>query len=290
MIGMDKAVTIASPAKVNLYLEILNKRPDGYHTIRTLFERISLSDEIILRQREDSALQIVSCAKNIPLDSTNLVYKAASLLKEDLGISLGVSIEIKKRIPVGAGLGGGSSNAASTLLGLNRLWHLKLSKKKLLAYAARLGSDVAFFIENVSFAWGLSRGEKITPCAGAHKSLWHILLAPDVSVSTQEVYQEFDRANKLFLPHPSVESAGLASRRVRAGRILFNHLEDVTFRKYPEVRKLKESLRACGIKRALMSGSGGAVFGIVKSRKEGLRIAERFQHRKGIKVFVVKTM
>ena len=288
---MDKAVTIASPAKVNLYLEILNKRPDGYHAIVTLFERISLSDEIILRPREDSALLILSKAKNIPLDSNNLVYKAAALLRKDLGISRGVSIEIKKRIPVGAGLGGGSSNAASTLLGLNRLWNLKLSKKKLLAYAARLGSDVAFFIEDVSFAWGSSRGEKITPCFGAHKSLWHILLTPDVSVSTKEAYQEFDRVvNKPPLSHAALEGSGFPARRLRVGKILFNHLEDVTFRKYPKVRKLKESLRAYGVRRALMSGSGGSVFGIVKSRKEGLRIAERFQHRKGLKVFVVKTM
>lgn len=290
MIPMGKALKIVSPAKVNLYLEILNKRADGYHTIVTLFERISLCDEILLTESEGNAIRVESEAKDIPLDSNNLAYKAAALVKEDLGISKGLVIRIKKHIPVGAGLGGGSSNAASTLLGLNRLWNLRLSRKKLFAYAARLGSDVAFFAANVPFAWGSSRGEKIKPFSGFDKKLWHILLAPKVNVSTKEVYQQFDKVTKENTACAPPREVPADFRGLNLARILSNRLEEVTFKRYPKVRKLKEDLIAYGLKYALMSGSGGSVFGIVKSRKEGLAIARIFEHRKDVRAFVVKTM
>ena len=157
---MPRILKVSSYAKLNLYLEILDKRPDGYHNLRTVFERISLSDTIILKEIDSPEIRIISDSKDIPRDSRNLAYKAAEIIKEDLGISKGVEIRIKKIIPVGAGLGGGSSNAASVLLGLNRLWRLGLSRGRLLGYAARLGSDVSFFIYNCPYAIGVSRGKR----------------------------------------------------------------------------------------------------------------------------------
>lgn len=289
---------LKAPAKLNLYLEVLDKRPDGYHNIRTIFEKVSLADEIIIRQTDDSKVKIKSDSKDIPEDSRNLAYKAASLLKEDLHILKGVSLQIKKRIPVGAGLGGGSSDAASALLGLNRLWNLKLSKAKLTSYAAKLGSDVAFFLSGASFALGSGRGEKLKPWNDFKKKLWHILVVPDLEVSTQEIYREFDSLNKIkkiafgnnLMQFSKWYGILYHKNNFPIDSLLFNRLEEATFRLYPQVKKLKESLRAQGVKNTLMSGSGGAVFGIVDSRKEGLRVAKKFSHFKDLRVFVVKTM
>ncbi len=286
---MAKTVRVISPAKLNLYLEVLDKRPDGYHTISTLFERISLADEITIKESQDNSITIESDSKEMPLDSRNLVYKAATLLKNSLGIKKGVRFRIKKRIPLGAGLGGGSSNAAATLIGLNQLWRLRLSRRRLCEYAAELGSDVAFFIADVSFAWGSSRGEKVKPFAPLHKKIWHIVLVPPISVSTKEIYREFDK-NAGLCGHNADTRTVACRRNFTIDSILFNRLEEITFRKYPEVRILKENLRACGLTHVLMSGSGGSVFGIVHSRKEGLEIAAHFQHGQKVKVFVVKTI
>ena len=276
-----KTLKVVSPAKLNLYLEVLNKRPDGYHNLHTLFERIDLADEIIFEDAGKDIITIRSDSREIPCNKDNLAYKAACLLKQELSLHKGVGIYIKKRIPVGAGLGGGSSNAASVLLGLNQLWKLGLSRKRLFEYAAKLGSDVAFFIARVSFAWGSSRGEKIKP-AHCKRKLWHILLVPKVKVSTKEIYEKLDRFGWKNSPTIEISTATIP-------KILFNRLEETTFRYYPKVKQLKEALAAKGLKKVLMSGSGGSVFAIVASRKEGLTIAKGFQHVKGVKVFVVKT-
>ena len=309
-------VRILSPAKLNLYLEVLNKRPDGYHNIRSLFERISLSDELTFRQSDNQRIEIKSDAKDIPKDGRNLVYKAASLLRDSLGIKKGVSIEIKKRIPAGSGLGGGSSNAASALLALKKLWNLKLSQKKLFAYGSHLGSDVAFFLSGASFAVGEGRGEKIKPLAHFKKKFWHIIIVPDFKVSTREIYDELDNLENhkklafgqdfqpvsvvgkvpCTFPYHNKRKIGLSARQLSQavklplGNIIYNRLEEATFRRYPKVRELKEALVSRGVRNAAMSGSGGAVFGMVNSRKEGLGLLESFKHCKNIKVFVARTL
>lgn len=282
---MVKSLRVKSYAKLNLYLEVLNKRPDGYHNIRTVFERISLADTLIIREKKGGGISIISDSKDIPLGRNNLVYKAADLIKNKLNIDKGVAVEIIKKIPVGAGLGGGSSNAAGCLLGLNRLWDLRLSRKRLLDFAAQLGSDVAFFLYKNPYALGVSRGEKIRPIQGFNRQLWHVLVYPGVKVSTKDIYQEFYRRG--------LEGLG----RARAGRldlkktglILFNNLEEAVFRKYPRIRQVKDVLLSEGVNAALMSGSGSAVFGVVNSRKEGLRIAGRLKRKGLFRVYVVNT-
>ena len=278
---MNVFMIIYSPAKLNLYLEILGKRQDGYHNIRTIFERISLFDKITLDVNPSGVIIIKSASGDIPKDSNNIAYKAAKLLKDDFGIKDGVDIEIEKNIPVGAGLGGGSSNAASVLVGLNKIWKLGLNKKKLVEYAAKLGSDVAFFIYEYAFALGESRGEKITPLNWKRK-FWHILLVPKFSVSTRLIYQELDKSDDW--------SKRAFKKTDRIEKILFNRLEDITFKKYPEVKKAKDILREQGLDNVLMSGSGSSVFGIIKSRKEGLKSARFFRRLKGYRVFVAATV
>lgn len=282
---MPKVLKVSSSAKLNLYLEILDKRPDGYHNLRTVFERISLNDTLTLKEIDSPEIRIISDSKDIPCDSRNLAYKAAEILKEDFGIEKGLEIRIKKIIPVGAGLGGGSSNAASVLLGLNRLWRLGLSRGRLLGYAAKLGSDVSFFIYNCPYALGTSRGEKIRPLKSWKKRLWHILVVPKINVPTKEIYQEFDKGRGL---NPDAGTDPGACPNIKA--MLFNRLEEAAFRRYPQVREVKEILlKEAGLENALMSGSGSAVFGLVDSRKEGLKIAKRVSRFKDWKIFVVKT-
>ena len=189
-------VRVLSYAKLNLYLEILDKRPDGCHNLETIFERISLADEIVIKRAPGNSIRIETDSSDIPKGSENLVYQAAALLKKELDISAGLVIRIKKRIPVGAGLGGGSSNAASTLLGLNYLWNLGLSAEELKEYASRLGSDVAFFVYNYPLATGRARGEQIEPWSGFKKKLWHVIAVPQLNVSTARIYRDLDKSRE----------------------------------------------------------------------------------------------
>lgn len=148
---------VKSYAKLNLYLEVLKLRKDNYHSIKTIFERIDLCDKIILKTRRDKKIRVICASKDVPRNRTNLAYRSAKLLQDKFKLDRGVDIKIIKRIPVGAGLGGGSSNAAFTLLGLNRLWKLRLGQKELARYARKIGSDVAFFIYDYHYALGVCR-------------------------------------------------------------------------------------------------------------------------------------
>ena len=151
-----RRIRLSSPAKLNLFLKVLNKRPDGFHNISTVFERIDLSDEILLKLNPSGGIRIDCVHPQVPGGPKNLVYQAAKLLRDDFRVKEGVDIYIKKNIPVAAGLGGGSGNAATVLKGLNELWELRLSRPQLLSYARRLGSDVAFFFMIVRGLWGQS--------------------------------------------------------------------------------------------------------------------------------------
>jgi len=155
------SLILRSPAKLNLFLKVLNKRSDGYHNIVTLFERINLCDEISIKLIKEDSINIKCNNPHVPLGKKNIVNKVEATLKEDFSIKTGVDIKISKNIPVAAGLGGGSSNAASVLLGLNKLWNLKLDQKRLMSYARSVGSDVGFFVSNSSWALGEDRGDNI---------------------------------------------------------------------------------------------------------------------------------
>lgn len=282
-------------AKVNLYLEVVNKRKDNYHNIKTLFERIDLADTVILKPLADRKIQLTSNHKNLPDDSSNLAFRSAQLLQESLNVMQGVQIKLLKRIPVGSGLGGGSSDAAAVLIGLNKLWRLKLSQNQLVNFAGKLGSDVAFFIYNSPFAQGEGKGERITSLGSLNKvRLWHVLVVPKIHVSTPLIYKEWDSHEKLTKPKLNAKILYSAVRKKSLpllGKTLYNSLEPVTTKLYPEVSRIKEKLLQLGLKAILMSGSGPAVFAIVSSRKEARAIAGQMRkEKKTWQVFVARTI
>lgn len=300
------ALTVKSFAKLNLFLQILNKRPDNYHNIQTLFERISLYDTITLSLRRDKLIRISCANPDVPADETNFCYKSAELLQKKYNVKKGVDIKICKRIPVGAGLGGGSSNAGSVLLGLNKLWKLGLTLSRVVTLSKQIGCDVTFFIYNTSFAKGSNRGDKITFLKGLKDlRLWHVLVVPKIKVFTPLIYKKWDARldapglNKkqgagLTTPEYDVKIISSALRKNAFSLIpllLYNSLEEVTAAEYPQVRTIKERLAYLGVKSILMSGSGPAVMGIVSSRKEAVRVSREIKKQeKSWRVFVTRTV
>lgn len=283
---------IKSFAKVNLYLQVLNKRKDNFHNLSTLFCRLNLSDLIILKNRCDNLIRIKCKNKDVPTDATNLCWQAAELLREEKKINFGVDIEIKKNIPVGSGLGGGSSNAASVLLGLNKYWKLNLSLKKLVILGAKLGSDVPFFIYNIKFALGNQRGDKIKPLAYLNRrKLWFILIYPKIKISTPLVYSKFDAcqlAGRRFsrLTRKKCNVKMLTSELLKKGvkfdsKYLRNDLEIATISLYPVINQVKKAFSDIGLEKIMMSGSGAAVFALCKNQiqAQALSIKLKKQHK-----------
>jgi len=305
---------LQSHAKLNLFLEVRSKRRDNFHNLRTIFERIDLSDKIILTLRKkDRKIKVICANPQVPRNSTNLCFRSAKLLQDRFNIGKGVNIRIIKKIPVGAGLGGGSSNAAAVFLGLNKLWELNLNLSRLVSLSKKIGCDVPFFIYNTNFALATQRGDKITPLRHLKGlRLWHVVVVPKINVSTAKIYDKFDAYSGLT-PHfrrskdsNLDESAGLTRPKYDVklfnlalrnkdlsllGGLIFNSLEKVTLRLYPEVGRIKQQLFDLGVESILMSGSGPAVFGIVASRKEALSVSRRL---KGVlrskRVFVTRTI
>jgi 4-diphosphocytidyl-2-C-methyl-D-erythritol kinase len=284
-----KTIHVRSPAKLNLVLDVLGKRPDGYHELRTIFERIDLSDRMTLTSRNDGSVRIVCADPQVPKDIRNLAFQAAELLQTECGIRKGVTITIDKRIPVAAGLAGGSSNAAAVLLGLNRLWDLKLGQSKLVALGARLGSDVAFFIYGVSFALGEGRGEKIRPILRGPK-LWHVLVTPRFKMLTKEVFSRVklrltnkkDNVNILLPLLRKNPAPGI-------GQALANDLEPAILSLRPDFVRLKKKLLDAGACGVCFSGSGPSIFALARSKEHAGQIKARFDRRYA-RVFVVSTL
>jgi 4-diphosphocytidyl-2-C-methyl-D-erythritol kinase len=266
MNASSQRITLKSPAKLNLYLKILNKRKDGYHNIKTVFEKIDLCDELELRNRPDGDINVLSSHPDCPGGPTNLCHRAARLLKEAFKVPFGVDIIIKKRIPVFSGLGGGSSNAAYTLSGLNKLWKLGLSRKELLKYANRLGSDVAFFLGEGSFALGLGKGERLQYFGGS--ALWHILVVPDIKLSTAEAYKliEIRRRRDCRADTKMLTNAGynvnILIRALRRhdlsllSKCLFNDFGESLMGVHPGLFKVKNRLEKLGVPGVGLSGKG----------------------------------
>jgi len=270
------SLSLKSYAKVNLFLEVLWKRDDGYHEIESLIQRISLCDNILL---EDRPKEITILCPNkeisIPSNHNNLAYKAARLLMTNFNIKKGISITIDKKIPVGAGLGGGSSNAASVLKGLNQLWNIGLKNEQLQELGAEIGSDVPFFI-NGRTALVKGRGVKIHTCFTMPK-IWLVLAIPNISVSTKWAYGRLDREltkniNSARLPR--LKKLGVKDIMNN----LFNRLEGVVFKEYPLIKAVKEKIIDCGANGALMSGTGSAVFGITSSKDKTCKIVKKISN------------
>lgn len=269
-IHMADLLRLESPAKVNLRLEILKRRKDGYHELRTVFQKIGLHDTLHFSLKNGKGIFITTDNPNLPIGSTNLVYKAAHSILKSSSYHGGIHIRIEKRIPLGAGLGGGSSNAATTLKALNRLLKRNLSKKKLMEMGLEIGADVPFFIwEGAAIGSGI--GEQLKKVT--LPDLDYVLIYPDFEVSTRWVYQNFVLTNQRihFNLHKLLKTPeGISS-------ILFNHLEEVVSRKYPQIGIMKNILLSVGALGALMTGSGPTVFGLFQDDKSATRAYEKIK-------------
>ncbi len=266
-------------AKINLFLEVTGVRPDRYHGLSTIFQSISLYDTLTFNP-SDSDISLTCSSDTIPVDSSNLVWKAAALLKEKYSVKEGVSMHLEKEIPVGAGLGGGSSDAAAVLRGLNTFWDLKLSPTTLQDLGAQLGMDVPFFIRGGT-AFAIERGEVIAQYLPTPE-FWMVLVYPNLFVSTKEVYQQLDE--KVYYrpesPQPILNCIRL-DQRTQLSALLYNRLESVTLPLYPPILEIKEALSLWGCEGVLMSGSGSSIFGICRTQEEAEKKAEQIQKQFG---------
>lgn len=261
---------VKAPAKINLTLDVLYKRPDNFHEVEMIMTTVDLADRIGLESRSDGLIKIVSTDNFVPDDDRNFAYQAAELLKDTYGIQEGVTITIEKQIPIAAGLAGGSSDAAATLRGLNELWNLNLTLDELAVHGAKIGSDVSFCVYGGT-ALATGRGEKIQEIP-APPTCWVVLAKPKVGVSTADIYGGLKIEG---LEHPNtkqmIEAIEQSNYELMCQSV-GNVLETVTFKLHPEVVMIKEQMQRFGADAVLMSGSGPTVFGLVESEARVSRI------------------
>lgn len=278
------SITLLSPAKVNLTLEVLGKRLDGYHEIRSIMQPVDLFDEVTVTMTEEQGIKISSSGIEIPGGEDNLAWKAAEVYLRECGLDTGVSIFIKKKIPPGSGLGGGSSNAAAVLIGLNRLTDL-LPEEKLFGLSPLLGADVAFFLRSVaSVAEGI--GERISVIKD-FPLFYYVILCPNLHVSTVDVYTKWDEmyAGKQTERTPSDIDELIERYKIESGDFpLRNDLEDPAFELYPQIKSFKQILSSLDVRNVLMSGSGSAVYAVFR---EELAAHEIYEYLKTSPTFQV---
>jgi 4-diphosphocytidyl-2-C-methyl-D-erythritol kinase len=275
---------ICSPAKINLFLEVIARRPDGYHEIETAMQVVDLCDRVHL-SRIPRGIEINVSGEEVPTGQDNLAYRAAALLAESAGLRGGVRIGLEKRIPVSGGLGGGSSNAAAVLAGLNRLYGLLYPREALQNLAARLGSDVPFFLsDGLTLATG--RGEVLMPISASWSREWVVIANPRVPVSTAWVYREASSKLTEWGPRASIKPLIATGALAWPPTWAFNRLEAVVMPHRPEVRALKDLLEAGGGRPALMSGSGGSVFAVVPDAATGEVLVARVRAGGGFATLV----
>lgn len=275
-----------SPAKVNLHLRVLRKRDDGYHDIATLMHPISLYDEMIFCPT-DKGITIRCPGSSIPENENNIVYRAAVALLSQASCSSGIHITIHKRIPVAAGLGGGSSNAATALTTINDIMGIHCTRENLMKIGANIGADIPFFILGKS-AWAFGIGDQLQ-AVDSIPSLWLVLINPGFEVSTKMIYENFNlRLTKQAVKYKCPELHTVEE----IIKSLHNDLEEVTLGLHPELRHIKNHLTQNGALGAIMSGSGPTVAGIFTEEKEALRAKEAIERivEKEWSVFVAHSL
>ncbi len=266
-------------AKVNIGLDVLRRRPDGYHELKMIMQTVDICDELTFEREREPGIQLRIDGADLPADESNLAYRAAALLMEDKHIREGVSITLKKRIPIAAGMAGGSADAAAVMRGLNVLFAMGYSKESLQKLGVKLGADIPYCISGgTMLSEGI--GEVLTPLPAPPDC--HLVVAkPDVDVSTAFVYRNL-RADSLPF-HPDID--GMA-KALAAGDLkgitdrMGNVLETVTVREYPVIDRIKKRMRELGAENALMSGSGPTVFGIYREKETAENTAEVLKEEK----------
>jgi 4-diphosphocytidyl-2-C-methyl-D-erythritol kinase len=250
------SITLKAPAKVNLRLDVLARRPDGYHELRMIMQQLDLGDEVSITRVSDPGITVTCGREGVPDGPENIAWRAARALLDRSQRSDGLAIAITKNIPVAAGLGGGSSDGAAVLLGVNQLLGLGYSREELMQIGVTLGADVPFFVyAPVAVAEGI--GEVLSPIAQMPE-IWMVLVNPNVPVSTAWVYKNLQltaHENGDKLPRSFADLAAVCA-------IMVNDLENVTIPAFPVIREIKEQLQNRGALKAMMSGSGPTVFGI----------------------------
>ena len=298
-------ITLTAPAKVNLFLKILNKRKDSYHNIVTIFERISLSDTVIIK-KSVPGIHISSDKFITASPEDNIAFKAAKAVFDYKKTAPAVSIFIKKEIPIAAGLGGGSSDAACVLSGINRLFNMRIAEPALVNIAAKIGADIPFFMLNKPFALGRGIGDRLS-AINSKATLWHLLIYPGFKAETKGIYTAFDRntsAKKALFRGLTKSAAGVriqrhlgnTDSREAAGILLYNDLERALISKKPVIGKILNRLADILGTTVIVSGSGPSLFCLCETRKEADRakgkVMKAFSaaERKGWRLFAVKTL
>ena len=292
------SIELTAPAKVNLFLKVLDRRKDSYHNILTLFARISLADKITI-SKAPKGIKVSSDKFITRRPEENIAYKAAQLLIRHKRLKSGVRVGIKKNIPIGAGLGGGSSDAAAVLMGMNRLFNLKITKKGLARLAGQLGADVPFFVSGYASAIGRARGERLTK-AGLKAPLWYLVIYPGFKLSAKGIYEAFDalRPGGLTRAAPGVKIRLSSINRMDLDGIeamLYNDLQEIAVLKRNIIGNIIERLANTLGKKAILTGSGPSVFCLYGTRKEAMGAKRRFLRftpaalRNGWRMLVART-
>jgi len=275
---------LKAPAKVNYRLDVIGKRPDGYHELRMIMQRVDLCDEIQIALSDTTGIRVTCGSKGVPDGPGNIAWRAADALLKLSGREVGIEIAITKKIPVAAGLGGGSSDAATVLMGVNELLDLGLSDQRLMEIGVKLGADVPFFIfKKTALAEGI--GDKLTALDEV-PSLWVVLVNPGIHVSTAWVYQNLRLTTAGSLAIIPRSYGGIEE----VCDVLSNDLEPVTCARFPLLEELKELLIATGARGSLMSGSGSTVFGLFPDEKTAKAAAAEIARERGWFTAAVRTL
>ena len=273
------SIRLKARAKINLGLDVLGKREDGYHEVRMVMQTIGIYDRLILTKIPEEEIRITSNLAFLPVNENNLIYKAIKLLKDEYHFPGGISVDLNKFIPVAAGMAGGSTDAASTMFGVNRLFGLNLSMGKMMELGVRLGADVPYCVmRGTALAEGI--GEKLTRITPV-PHMWILIAKPQINVSTRLVYEQLDMGG--IQKHPDIDGiirAIEAQDVVRIAQSMGNVLENVTVPLYPVFETIKQDMLSHGAINAMMSGSGPTVFGIFPDEQTTLA-CQAFLKKKG---------
>ena len=282
------SIILKGRAKINLTLDVVGKRENGYHDLEMIMQTVNLYDTIYIRKTKVPGIRLKANYSWLPTNEKNIAYRAAQLFFEESGIDGGIAIEITKRIPVAAGLAGGSTDAAATLVGLNKLYETHYSKEKLMEMGLKLGADVPFcIVRGTMLAEGI--GEELTPLTPIPQT-YVVLVKPPISVSTAVVYKSLDINQIKKHPETKVVIEALAEGDVqKIADHMSNVLEEVTIGMHSEIEDIKKDFMKHGAMGAMMSGSGSTVFGLFQTREAAIRAAKFFKIHHNIREVYVTT-
>jgi 4-diphosphocytidyl-2-C-methyl-D-erythritol kinase len=286
---LEKELTLLSPAKVNYTLDILSRREDGYHNLCSIVQVISLFDRITLYRRDGTGISLECSDPHIPVDSSNLAVRAAQAVQQAIGLKEGVHINLQKRIPAQAGLGGGSSNAATVIRGMNRLFQLNMDANQMAKIAARIGSDCALFIAGGTVVMR-GRGDIVHPLSDG-PTLWFVVVKPDVDISTARAYAALDAIPGRVSARSTRSVQEMLTRGdiVRLTARFTNDFEQAVFQEHLSIALLHDDFLMARARNARLCGSGSAVFGVCYSKAEAEEVA-RIMRLKYHQVFVCRSL